>query len=51
MNWIYDPWPWYVAGPLIALTMFILLFCIHPTNYIFGSKIIFPDTIFQLVAF
>ena len=26
MNWIYDLWPWYVAGPLIALTMFILLF-------------------------
>ena len=26
MNLIYDPWPWYVAGPLIALTMFILLF-------------------------
>lgn len=26
MNWIYDPWPWYVAGPLIALTMFILLY-------------------------
>ncbi|RXG30278.1 YeeE/YedE family protein [Leeuwenhoekiella palythoae] len=26
MNWIYDPWPWYVSGPLIALTMFILLF-------------------------
>lgn len=25
MNWIYDPWPWYVAGPLIAFTMFILL--------------------------
>lgn len=25
MNWIYDPWPWYVAGPLIALTMFLLL--------------------------
>lgn len=25
MNWIYDPWPWYVSGPLIALTMFILL--------------------------
>jgi len=25
MNWIYDPWPWYVAGPLIALVMFILL--------------------------
>ena len=26
MNWIYEPWPWYVAGPLIALTMFLLLF-------------------------
>lgn len=26
MDWIYQPWPWYVAGPLIALTMFILLF-------------------------
>lgn len=26
MNWIYEPWPWYVAGPLIALTMFTLLF-------------------------
>lgn len=26
MNWIYDPWPWYVAGPLIALVMFVLLF-------------------------
>lgn len=26
MNLIYEPWPWYVAGPLIALTMFILLF-------------------------
>lgn len=25
MNWIYDPWPWYVAGPLIALVMFMLL--------------------------
>ena len=25
MNWIYDPWPWYVAGPLIALVMFVLL--------------------------
>lgn len=25
MDWIYEPWPWYVAGPLIALTMFILL--------------------------
>lgn len=26
MNLIYDPWPWYVAGPLIAFTMFLLLF-------------------------
>ncbi|NND87620.1 MAG: YeeE/YedE family protein, partial [Flavobacteriaceae bacterium] len=25
MNWIYEPWPWYVAGPLIALIMFALL--------------------------
>jgi hypothetical protein len=25
MNWIYEPWPWYVAGPLIALVMFLLL--------------------------
>lgn len=26
MDWIYEPWPWYIAGPLIALTMFVLLF-------------------------
>ncbi|QNJ97007.1 YeeE/YedE family protein [Constantimarinum furrinae] len=26
MNWITSPWPWYVAGPLIALVMFMLLF-------------------------
>ncbi|NNE32545.1 MAG: YeeE/YedE family protein [Winogradskyella sp.] len=25
MNWIYEPWPWYIAGPLIALVMFVLL--------------------------
>ncbi|MGJ8665885.1 MAG: YeeE/YedE family protein [Patiriisocius sp.] len=25
MDWIYEPWPWYVAGPLIALIMFLLL--------------------------
>ncbi len=25
MDWIYEPWPWYVAGPLIALVMFLLL--------------------------
>lgn len=26
MDLIYEPWPWYVAGPLIALGMFLLLF-------------------------
>lgn len=26
MDWILQPWPWYISGPLIALTMFILLF-------------------------
>lgn len=26
MELIYEPWPWYVAGPLIALIMFVLLF-------------------------
>ena len=25
MNWIYDPWPWYIGGPLIALVMLLLL--------------------------
>lgn len=25
MNWIFESWPWYVAGPLIALIMFLLL--------------------------
>lgn len=25
MNIIYEPWPWYVAGPLIAFVMFALL--------------------------
>ena len=25
MNWIYESWPWYVSGPLIALVMFLLL--------------------------
>ncbi len=25
MNWIYNPWPWYVSGPLIALVLFVLL--------------------------
>ncbi|WP_417365771.1 YeeE/YedE family protein [Flavobacterium beibuense] len=26
MDWILEPWPWYVAGPLITLTMALLLF-------------------------
>lgn len=26
MEWIFEPWPWYIAGPLIALMMFILIF-------------------------
>ncbi|MDO7173854.1 YeeE/YedE family protein [Mariniflexile sp. AS56] len=26
MNVIYEPWPWYVGGPLIALILFLLLF-------------------------
>lgn len=26
MDLIMEPWPWYVSGPLIALTMFVLLF-------------------------
>lgn len=25
MDWILEPWPWYVSGPLIAFTMFTLL--------------------------
>jgi len=25
MEIIFEPWPWYVAGPLIALIMFLLL--------------------------
>ncbi|PWJ39948.1 YeeE/YedE family protein [Sediminitomix flava] len=26
MDWITQPWPWYVAGPMIALTLFLMLF-------------------------
>ncbi|AOW20114.1 YeeE/YedE family protein [Urechidicola croceus] len=25
MNWIFEPWPWYVSGPLIAFIMFLLI--------------------------
>ena len=24
-DWISQPWPWWVAGPMIALVMFILM--------------------------
>ncbi len=26
MEWILEPWPWYVSGPLIAVILFLLLF-------------------------
>lgn len=26
MDFIFDPWPWYVGGPLIALVMFLLFY-------------------------
>jgi len=26
MKFIFEPWPWYVAGPLISLIMFLLIF-------------------------
>ena len=26
MEWILEPWPWYVSGPLIAAIMFLLVF-------------------------
>ena len=25
MNWIYEPGPWYIAGPMIAFIMFLLI--------------------------
>ena len=25
MSWIYEPWPWYTSGAMIALVMFLLL--------------------------
>ncbi|WP_299183853.1 YeeE/YedE thiosulfate transporter family protein [uncultured Aquimarina sp.] len=25
MNWIFQPWPWYVSGPLITVVMVLLL--------------------------
>ena len=26
IDWLSQPWPWYVAGPLISFVMFVLLF-------------------------
>lgn len=26
MEWIFNPWPWYFGGPMIALIMFLLLY-------------------------
>lgn len=26
MEWIFNPWPWYIGGPMIALIMFLLLY-------------------------
>ncbi|MFY0687534.1 MAG: YeeE/YedE family protein [Cyclobacteriaceae bacterium] len=26
VEWLTSPWPWYVGGPLIALSMFIMIF-------------------------
>ena len=25
MDWIYEPWPWYVAGPMLTFIMFLLI--------------------------
>ncbi|WP_298781870.1 YeeE/YedE thiosulfate transporter family protein [uncultured Polaribacter sp.] len=25
MNWIFEPWPWYFSGPMIAFIMFLLI--------------------------
>ncbi len=25
MDWIFEPWPWYVSGPMIAFIMFLLI--------------------------
>lgn len=25
MNWIYEPWPWYISGLMIAFIMFLLI--------------------------
>ena len=25
MNWIFEPWPWFVSGPMIAFVMYLLI--------------------------
>lgn len=25
MEWIFEPWPWYIGGPLVAFCMIALL--------------------------
>lgn len=25
MNWIFEPWPWYISGPMIAFIMLLLI--------------------------
>jgi len=42
MNIILQPWPWYVAGPLIALTMFLLFY--------FGKKLGISSNLENLCA-
>ena len=37
LNWIIDPWPWYVAGPLIGLMVPLLLFLGNKTFGISSS--------------
>lgn len=26
MNWIFEPWPWYIGGPIVALVMLALIY-------------------------
>ena len=25
MKWVFEPWPWYISGPMIAVIMFLLI--------------------------
>jgi len=42
MDFIFQPWPWYAAGPLIALTMFLLFY--------FGKKLGISSNLENLCA-